>query len=115
MRPTFEELVELQNSLDELDILHKHDIDTKEQEIKRLRSEIVGLQEEVQTKTTKEIKENSGAESIPQNPTVPDTPGLPIYSPPVKVDPGDGKQNWCGLCERDGHSSIDCPYENDIF
>lgn len=40
---------------------------------------------------------------------------LPVYKPSKPVDPSDGKDDWCGLCERSGHSSINCPYENDIF
>lgn len=41
--------------------------------------------------------------------------GLPVYKPSKPVDPSDGRDDWCGLCERSGHSSINCPYENDIF
>lgn len=40
---------------------------------------------------------------------------LPIYVPPRPADPSEGREGWCGLCERGGHSSINCPYENDIF
>lgn len=39
---------------------------------------------------------------------------LQIYVPDAK-DPANGRKLWCGLCEREGHDSIDCPYENDIF
>ncbi|CCH46446.1 Laminin-like protein epi-1 [Wickerhamomyces ciferrii] len=40
---------------------------------------------------------------------------LQVYVPEEKVDPANGRKLWCGLCEREGHDSIDCPYENDIF
>ncbi|KAJ8133877.1 hypothetical protein OY671_012909 [Metschnikowia pulcherrima] len=40
---------------------------------------------------------------------------LPIYKPAKEVDPSEGRDDWCGLCERDGHSSLNCPYENDMF
>ncbi|CCE83095.1 Piso0_002871 [Millerozyma farinosa CBS 7064] len=40
---------------------------------------------------------------------------LPVYKPSKPVDPSEGRDDWCGLCERSGHSSINCPYENDIF
>lgn len=43
------------------------------------------------------------------------TTDLPIYKAPKPIDPAEGRNDWCGLCERDGHSSIDCPFENDIF
>ncbi|KAK6205666.1 uncharacterized protein RJT21DRAFT_17757 [Scheffersomyces amazonensis] len=38
---------------------------------------------------------------------------IPIYTPNTKPDPSSGRSNWCGLCEREGHSSIECPFEND--
>ncbi|KAI5968941.1 hypothetical protein KGF57_000056 [Candida theae] len=40
---------------------------------------------------------------------------LPIYKPSTATDPSAGRSGWCGLCERDGHSSINCPFENEIF
>ena len=52
--------------------------------------------------------ENEGASSkLPKQ--------LPIYVPPQPADPSEGREGWCGLCERGGHSSINCPFENDIF
>ncbi|GME79661.1 unnamed protein product [[Candida] boidinii] len=40
---------------------------------------------------------------------------LLIYTPHNKSDPSAGRSKWCGLCERAGHDSIDCPYENEMF
>lgn len=40
---------------------------------------------------------------------------LPLYKPSSLTDPSEGRTDWCGLCERDRHSSINCPFENDIF
>ncbi|OBA20329.1 hypothetical protein METBIDRAFT_43750 [Metschnikowia bicuspidata var. bicuspidata NRRL YB-4993] len=40
---------------------------------------------------------------------------LPIYKPAIELDPSQGRDDWCGLCERDGHDSLNCPYENDMF
>ncbi|SCU98975.1 LAME_0G01288g1_1 [Lachancea meyersii CBS 8951] len=37
---------------------------------------------------------------------------LPLFIP-KKADRAAGRQKWCALCERDGHNSVDCPYEND--
>ncbi|ANB11428.1 hypothetical protein AWJ20_4238 [Sugiyamaella lignohabitans] len=39
---------------------------------------------------------------------------LPIYKSPSKVDPAAGRTLWCGLCEREGHESLDCPYEEEF-
>lgn len=36
------------------------------------------------------------------------------YHPP-KSDPTAGRAKWCGLCEREGHESFECPYESDLF
>lgn len=40
---------------------------------------------------------------------------LPVYQPPNHTDPSFGRQNWCGLCEQDGHTALECPYENEAF
>lgn len=33
--------------------------------------------------------------------------------PKKPIDLADGREKWCGLCERDGHDSLECPFEND--
>lgn len=40
---------------------------------------------------------------------------LPIYEPKKHTDPSTGRDNWCGLCEQDGHVALECPFENDAF
>lgn len=116
MRPTFEELVELQNSLDELDSLHKAEFNSKDQEISKLNKEIDKLHTQLINMTPiPENKENLSPLLLDNINSPPKSDTLPIYNPPVKIDPSTGKDVWCGLCERDGHNSINCPYENDIF
>ncbi|CAN6596269.1 hypothetical protein TRVA0_001S02520 [Trichomonascus vanleenenianus] len=44
----------------------------------------------------------------------PQQPPQPIVSP-AKVDPAAGRKLWCGLCEREGHESLDCPFEEEEF
>lgn len=39
---------------------------------------------------------------------------LPIYKSPKKIDLANGREKWCGLCEREGHESIECPFEEDF-
>lgn len=41
---------------------------------------------------------------------------IAIGTPPpaTNIDLAAGRSKWCGLCERDGHESIECPYENDF-
>ncbi|GME79001.1 unnamed protein product [Ambrosiozyma monospora] len=40
---------------------------------------------------------------------------LKVFNPSSKIDFAAGRKDFCGLCERVGHMSIDCPYENDVF
>jgi septal ring factor EnvC (AmiA/AmiB activator) len=129
VRPTFDELVGLQTSLDELDTLHKNEIKSHEDEINRVRTDNKDLHKQLQdalaeqarlldesvarekftnTKITESF--SSGTSTSPQ-----DINSLPVYIPQTQFDPSSGKDDWCGLCERDGHTSINCPYENDIF
>ncbi|SCU96513.1 LADA_0H01332g1_1 [Lachancea dasiensis] len=46
------------------------------------------------------------------DPNEPESDSLPLYMP-KKADRAAGRQKWCALCERDGHNSVDCPFEND--
>lgn len=39
---------------------------------------------------------------------------VPIYTSPKKIDLAGGRDKWCGLCEREGHESIECPYEEEF-
>lgn len=40
---------------------------------------------------------------------------LMVYTPDVKVDASAGREKWCGLCEKQGHDSVECPYETDLM
>ncbi|CAH2350578.1 hypothetical protein CLIB1423_02S00298 [[Candida] railenensis] len=135
MRPTFEELAELQKSIEEIEVLHKSETEKQEKELK----EVIKLKSEIEKElaiTKKELKDlkddlassklnghqnfNISSNTTTKDYTLSSTEssisiGLPIYSPKVPIDPSSGKEKWCGLCERDGHDSIHCPYENDMF
>lgn len=39
------------------------------------------------------------------------TDSLSMYKPSIKVDSTVRREAWCALCEKDGHESIECPYE----
>lgn len=58
------------------------------------------------TKAMRSVTDDGSSDSIQD---------LPVYKPSHLTDPSAGRSDWCGLCERDGHSSINCPFENDIF
>lgn len=34
-------------------------------------------------------------------------------TPTKPIDLAGGRKKWCGLCERDGHDSLECPFENE--
>ena len=103
-RPRLEDLEELQNSLDELESIYQQQLNEKDAIITKLQVERDHLSHELYSTP---VVHQSTADDSPQE--------LPIYKAAQPTDPSQGKNDWCGLCERDGHSSINCPYENDIF
>nr|CAC12666.2 nuclear fusion protein [Kluyveromyces lactis] len=45
---------------------------------------------------------------------------LPLYNPGAEVkstlvNAAAGRSLWCALCEKDGHESVDCPYDDKFF
>lgn len=118
MRPTFEELTDLQNTIDELDELHKNELKEKNDALKAAIEMKKDLQSQLSDVVQKIEKKNNELADPLEKPEVkgnPDPNELPIHIPKQPTDPSSGKNDWCGLCERDGHSSINCPYENDMF
>lgn len=117
MRPTYEELTDLQNTIEELDNLHKNELKEKEDALnaaletnKDLESQLRNALKKIE-QTNNKIDNDSRSEIKGTS----ESNELPIYVPKQPTDPSSGKTDWCGLCERDGHSSINCPYENDMF
>lgn len=39
--------------------------------------------------------------------------GLKVFVPDEKIDPSAGREDFCSFCDREGHSTDDCPYEKD--
>ncbi|CAN3474130.1 hypothetical protein DICA1_A04588 [Diutina catenulata] len=142
MRPTFDELSEVQHSLDELEEVHKTELQDKREEISRLSSQLTAerTRSRAYSSMAPPSRESMAAASmvgpsasrgsspsLGRASTIPEgleesvvaetsqlMDSLPIFTPEPS-DPAAGRSDWCGLCERDGHSSINCPYENDIF
>lgn len=113
-RPTIEELTELQDNIDEMVRLHNNEIFFKDEEIQR----IINENSKLQVRLERALEGTSMGNRISDNASYENTSissELPVYRPEVELDPSYGKDNWCGLCERDGHSSLNCPYENEIF
>lgn len=118
MRPTFEELTDLQNTIDELDDLHKNELKEKNDALKAAIEMKKDLQSQLSDVLQKIEKKNHELADPLEKPEVKgnsEPNELPIHIPKQPTDPSSGKNDWCGLCERDGHSSINCPYENDMF
>lgn len=119
MRPTFEELGELQTTLDELDTLYKNELSAKDNSLQDCLAEKDRIQRDLEEAVKKiqnltEIKPQT-SEIETKLDTTKNKIELPIFVPKKPIDPSLGRNDWCGLCERDGHSSIKCPYENDMF
>lgn len=140
MRPSFEELTELQNSMDEVDSLHQKELQFQADQIARLQKECDDLKalalksEQSQTIPSKVSNTTSNnilnehsllgssivtlvAASLPLYTVEGDIVAKPldVHIPAQIIDASAGRDNWCGLCEREGHSSLECPYENDMF
>lgn len=139
MRPSFDELTELQTSLEEVDRLHQSEIGEKEQalakahghnddqakEIERLRKELEASKKWLVPTPLQVMNLRSPSKPLvaplPPSGSLPDPESwveddvLGIYTPTEPVDPSRGRADWCGLCEKEGHNSLNCPYENDLF
>ncbi|KAL7663554.1 hypothetical protein ABC855_g3843 [[Candida] zeylanoides] len=120
MRPTFSELSELQSAIEDIETLHRREM---AEQARQLQS-VVEAKQQLETElaaTRFELKRlKEGAAMTPRDQTLNSTEssislGVPIYLPKTPVDPSSGRDKWCGLCERDGHDSVHCPYENDMF
>lgn len=120
MRPTFSELSELQSAIEDIETLHRREM---AEQARQLQS-VVEAKQQLETElaaTRFELKRlKEGAAMTPRDQTLNLTEslislGVPIYLPKTPVDPSSGRDKWCGLCERDGHDSVHCPYENDMF
>lgn len=135
MRPSFDELNELQASLEEVDRLHANELYLKEKELASVQEAYTKANEQNQRLQAKldlvkvpntpltgpnvsqklSIGPSPGSGSLPDPEPWAQTDSLPIYQPVTPTDPSSGRSDWCGLCEREGHNSLDCPYENDMF
>lgn len=111
-RPTASELTELQDNIDEMLRLHNNEIYFKQEELQKLMAENQKLHQRLERALEGSVVANRLSDNISHESI---TSELPIYKPDIQLDPGHGKDNWCGLCEREGHSSLNCPYENEIF
>ncbi|EDO18971.1 hypothetical protein Kpol_2002p41 [Vanderwaltozyma polyspora DSM 70294] len=88
------ELFQLQNSQTEN---NNNDSANDKETILNLQNEISYLKSKIKTDSNidDEISENAK-----------------IIEPPLKNGKNDTESSWCALCEQNGHSSIDCQYNN---
>ncbi|CCD22204.1 Bik1p NDAI_0A00460 [Naumovozyma dairenensis CBS 421] len=114
------ELMALMNA----DINNDDDIKKEHGEIEELKKEMQKLQSELKEANMQLAKLPSSTSSsrMPNNnetkSAVVHSPknnitieSLPIYKPDHPIDASAGRELWCALCEREGHESIDCPFE----
>lgn len=63
---------------------------------------------------------------LPMSPASTKKKSVHLPAPPPMIDSGSGPvagkesgiiddSKWCALCERDGHDSVDCPFDEDAF
>ncbi|KAG7694008.1 hypothetical protein KL930_003029 [Ogataea haglerorum] len=83
--------------------------DSAEEKFERLENELNELQAKYSLlKEQNEKKTSTVSEHLVKD-------GELIATPAVHNDPAAGRPKWCGLCEREGHESVECPYENVMF
>lgn len=129
-RPSELEFQELKSNLELLDQLRQVESTTKENEITALKEKLKSLTTTNTITNRNTVLHEITKESSSRNSTIRQSVSLLDKRPsvisqvidgtlqvhvPEKKDPVNGRKQWCGLCERTGHDSIDCPYENDIF
>lgn len=125
MRPSFEDYADAKRKVDELKEQREREAKANRQEIEKLTSQLAEANLKLAKLESRGVlvalsDEHPAATSLPVSAATgdggdADAPSLPIYTPLQPLDPAAGRQDWCGLCERDGHSAINCPYENDVF
>lgn len=125
MRPSFEDYADAKRKVDELKEQREREVKANRQEIEKLTSQLAEANLKLAKLESRGVlvalsDDHPAATSLPVSAATgdggdADAPSLPIYTPLQPLDPAAGRQDWCGLCERDGHSAINCPYENDVF
>jgi hypothetical protein len=116
-RPTTQELQELKSDLELMDQLRQVEAKSKDKEIFELKKKLFQMSQNASPESESDSILRQSMPSLEKRPSVISQVidgALQIYVP-EKKDPVNGRKLWCGLCERSGHDSIDCPYENDIF
>uniref|UniRef100_A0A060TAJ1 ARAD1D24376p n=1 Tax=Blastobotrys adeninivorans TaxID=409370 RepID=A0A060TAJ1_BLAAD len=102
-----EEKARLQSEVENLESMLENKV-FREQELEK---QVESLME----KQVDSLKIQSSTSSSPGSSALsPQTPERESNPPPAKVDPAAGRSLWCGLCEREGHESLDCPYEEEF-
>ncbi|CCE63457.1 hypothetical protein TPHA_0E03680 [Tetrapisispora phaffii CBS 4417] len=74
-----------------------------QRENETLRNKLSELETHTSTQPKTDASENPATQPD-------DIASLPIYRPAKEVDVTAGRDLWCALCDKQGHTSIDCPY-----
>lgn len=112
----------------------KQDLENERAEVARLREELENVESLLETKILREADLERQIDSLrsissPEGPVTPtkthhnldvaDKPAVPdgdvgVYASPQKLDPAAGRELWCGLCEKSGHESYQCPFADEF-
>lgn len=77
-------------------------------------------QKEKRIQQLEEELKNTKKNNFPETDLEENNCSLPLYNPSSDLatdisKAASGRSLWCALCEKDGHESVDCPYEDKLF
>lgn len=82
-------------------------------ELERARERIAALEKQVEQSLSRKAEENQDIDMDEK------LDSLPLYNPTgtgnTLINAAAGRALWCALCEKDGHESVDCPYDDKFF
>ena len=112
-----EKLKELEGgaNIEALKKLHEKEIDELQRKLEASQSRVETLEKQLEAEKNKNDRKALDDILTKMAHTSLNNNQLPIYEPKKQTDPSTGRDNWCGLCEQDGHVALECPYENDAF
>ena len=91
----------------------KMDMELRDSKIKSLEELLKSTQQENDALRNQGYGIPSSATTMSNKNLLDENGGLKVFVPEEKIDPSAGREDFCSFCDREGHSTDDCPYEKD--